>query len=95
MDQVERELDKLWSDKSFDEDNLSEIEDILAKSPSYVDFFVRKVDIESSLMDTLYLIVLNAVPLESCVQFAPQTTNWNINKCDDVIYELNLVFYDK
>ncbi|RJG35428.1 hypothetical protein, partial [Motilimonas pumila] len=25
----------------------------------------------------------------------PQTTNWNINKCDDVIYELNLVFYDK
>ena len=76
MDHIERELDKLWSDESFDEDNLSEIEYILAGNPSYVDFFVRKVDIESSQMDTLYLIVLKAIPLESCVLYAIDKDDW-------------------
>ncbi|MEM9103826.1 MAG: hypothetical protein AAGB12_16075 [Pseudomonadota bacterium] len=76
MDKVEHELNKLWSDGSFDEYNLSEIEDILKRNPSYVDFFVRKIDIESSQMDTLYLIVLNAFPLESCIRYAIDKDDW-------------------
>lgn len=78
IDSTEIELDKLWSDERFDEDNLSEIEGILTKKSSYVDFFVRKIDINSSQMDALYLIILTVIPLEICVLYAIEQDAWDI-----------------
>lgn len=76
---IKNELKKLWFDEHFDESNLSEIERILSIKPSYVDFFVRKIESEASQMNTIYLIVLSVIPLETCVRYAIEQDDWLIS----------------
>ncbi|WP_281559528.1 hypothetical protein [Thalassomonas sp. RHCl1] len=79
MDNIESELFKLWTDDCFDESNFSEIHEILKKNPSYVDFFVKRIDMDSADMDTLYLLIINVIPLSSCVTYALEKEDWLVD----------------
>ena len=78
MNNIRQQLEKLWHAENFDEANIQAIHDILKDKPSYVDYFVEMLNPDlaheppddSPALDSLYLIILPVIPLESCVRYA-------------------------
>lgn len=86
MNNIRQQLEQLWHAENFDEANIQAIHDILKEKPSYVDYFVEMLNPDSSnqppddspALDSLYLVILPVIPLESCVRYALDKDDWTI-----------------
>ncbi|SIO92565.1 hypothetical protein [Vibrio spartinae] len=83
MDHFELKLEDIYRSEYFDEASYINIDDFLHSHPSYVDFFVQKLESEPENMEVLYLIIIQIVPLDCCIKHALECEDWTYQDFDE------------